>query len=59
MRELKRVKPPDIEGHLKSGIERIELPPNAALQLTCQPVTPFAKRRAKGAPACHAAELGC
>jgi hypothetical protein len=30
-----------------------------ALQLTCQPVTPLARRRAKGAPACHAAELCC
>ena len=42
----------------KISMEHIALPPNAALQLTCQPVTPFAKRSAKGAPLCHAGELG-
>src|SRR5690606_5315029 len=31
---------------------------NKALQLTCQPVTRLAKRRARRAPGCHAAELG-
>jgi hypothetical protein len=33
------------------------LPPNKALQLTRQLVTPFAKRRAKVVPSCLAAEL--
>jgi hypothetical protein len=33
------------------------LPPNVALQLTSKSVTPFAKRRAKGAPLFLAAEL--
>lgn len=36
---------------------RTAVPPNAALQRTYQPVTLLAKRRAREAPACHAAEL--
>jgi hypothetical protein len=40
-----------------SFVEVSALPPNKALQLTRQLVTPFAKRRAKGAPSCLAAEL--
>jgi hypothetical protein len=39
------------------SVEDIAAPPNKALQLTSQLVTPFAKRRAKGAPSCLAAEL--
>jgi hypothetical protein len=35
------------------------MPPNPALQLTCQPVTCLASPRARQAPACHAAELCC
>jgi hypothetical protein len=40
-------------------VTRNALPPNKWLQLTSQLVTPFAKRRAKGAPSCLAAEPGC
>lgn len=43
---------------VKIRIRYIALPPNQTLQLTCLPVTPLAKRRARGAPGSHAAELG-
>jgi hypothetical protein len=42
---------------IKISMKRIALPPNLALQLTWQLDTPLAKRRARGAPSYHAAEL--
>jgi monoamine oxidase len=45
-------------GSMEADVSVCGVPPNTALQLTCQPVTPLAKRRARGAPCRHAAELG-
>ncbi len=35
---------------MKVVIQHIALPPNKGMELTVRSVTPFAKRRAKGAP---------
>ena len=42
----------------RSCLSALCLAPNKALQLTWQHVTRLAKTRGRGAPRCHAAELG-